>query len=222
MCSHYEAIREKERLERRFGVKFPDDWDPTRDDVWPTYKAAFIRRPREADEAPDDEAVPSRALEQGQFGLLPHWAKDKNFGRKTFNARSETMDKLPSFRDAWKKGQRCIIPADAFYEPDWRSGKAVPTRFTLADGEPMGIAGLWSWWKPKEGGDELLSFSMITINADDHPLLKDYHDPKDEKRMIVVLPPDAWDNWLAAPAGQGAEYLVQYPADQLVAEARPR
>ncbi|WP_202428153.1 SOS response-associated peptidase family protein [Malikia spinosa] len=40
-----------------------------------------------------------------------------------------------------------IIPAEAFYEPDWRSGKAVPTRITRADRQPMGIAGIWMGWK---------------------------------------------------------------------------
>lgn len=53
-------------------------------DVWPTYQALFIRRPREADAG--DEAVPDSEALAGQFGLLPHWAKDEKFGRPTYNA----------------------------------------------------------------------------------------------------------------------------------------
>ena len=141
MCSHYQALKERAKFEKEFCVKLPPYEGVY--DVWPTYEALFIRRPPEADVG--DDAVPSREALPGQFGLLPHWAKDDKLGRRTFNARSETAATLPSFRDAWRKGQRCIIPAEAIFEPDWRSGKAVATRISLADGEPMGIAGLWSW-----------------------------------------------------------------------------
>ena len=132
-----------------------------------------------------DEAVPDREALTGQFGLLPHLAKDDKFGRRTFNARSETAATLPSFRNAWKWGRKCIIPVAALYEPDWRSGKAVPTRITRSDNQLMGIAGLWSSWKGPEG--EVLSFTMLTINADKHLLMMNFHKPTDEKRMVVVL-----------------------------------
>lgn len=183
-------------------------------DVWPTYEAPFIRRPPEADVG--DEAVPGREVLFGQFGLLPHWAKDEKLGRRTFNARSETAASLPSFRDAWRKGHRCIIPADAFFEPDWRSGKAVATRIARADGEPMGIAGLWSWWKAPSG-KPVHSFTMLTINADEHALMRNFHKPGDEKRMVVILPTGSYDDWLTVPPAQTPEFLRQYPADMLVA-----
>lgn len=147
MCSHYQGIKERERYRRMFGVDPPDDIGKY--DVWPGYAATFIRRPREADVG--DEAVPEREALVGQFGLIPHWATDTTIGRRTFNCRSETASSKPSFRDAWKQGHRCIIPADAFFEPDWRTGKAIATRIANADGEPLGIAGLWSWWKSTKG-----------------------------------------------------------------------
>lgn len=71
-------------------------------DVCPTYAALFIRRPAEADVG--DEAMPEREALAGQFGLAPHWAKDEKFGRRTFNACSETAATLPSFRDALAQG----------------------------------------------------------------------------------------------------------------------
>ena len=111
--------------------------------------------------------MPEREALAGQFGLIPHWAKDEKFGSHTFNARSETAATLPNFRDACRKGQRCIIPANAICESDWRSGKAIPTRTTRADGALMGIAKLWSWWK-SPAGQAVQSFTMLTINADEH------------------------------------------------------
>jgi putative SOS response-associated peptidase YedK len=220
MCSHYQIERELEFMSRRFGITMSaEEWRHQRGDIWPGYNALMIRRPREADVG--DEAVPEREGVIGQFGLLPHWAKDTTFGRRTFNARSETAPTLPSFRDAWKRSQHCIIPADAIYEPDWRSGKAIPTRISRADGGPMGIAGLWSSWRPKAGGEWIESFTMLTINADDHPLMRNMHKPDDEKRMVVILPDDQYDAWLHAPASDSGWFLRQYPADQLVAEPRP-
>jgi putative SOS response-associated peptidase YedK len=213
MCSHYQAIKERERYFKAFGVHPPDDLG--RYDVWPGYPATFIRRPREADAG--DDAVPMREAVNGLFGMVPHWSQDTKITRHTFNARTETVASKPSFRDAWKRTQHCIIPADAFYEPDWRSGKAVPTRIARADGEPMGIAGLWSWWKSAKG-EVVHSFTMLTINADSHPLMQLFHKPTDEKRMVVILPAGAYQDWLCASAAEQASFLVQYPAVDLIAE----
>jgi putative SOS response-associated peptidase YedK len=186
--------------------------------VWPMYAASFIWRSRLADAG--DAVVPARDVLPGQFGLIPHWATDTTIARHTYNARSETVARKPSFRDAWRYGQRCIIPAEAFYEPDWRSGKAVPTRIARADGEPMGIAELWSWWKSPKG--ELIhSHAMLTINAAEHRLMNQFHKPTDEKRMVVILPEGAYQDWLERPLDQVNEFIVPHSADSLVAMAPP-
>jgi putative SOS response-associated peptidase YedK len=218
MCSHYEGVKDRARLTKRFKVDAPAAMG--KPDVWPLYPSVFIRRPREAEMDTGDEAVPEREAMLGLFGLVPHWAKDTKIGRNAFNCRSETVDSKPTFRDAWKKGQRCIIPAEAFFEPDWRSGKAIATRFTPVDGEDFGIAGIWAWCKPP-GGEEILSFSMLTVNADDHELLRNYHKPGDEKRMVVILPAGSYSDWLTASPAESTEFIRQYPADQLIASATP-
>ena len=173
-------------------------------DVWPCYPATFIRRPSEADVG--DEAVPEREALPGLFGLIPHWATDANIGRKTYNARTETVAAKPSFRDAWKNAQHCIIPAEAIFEPDWRSGKPIPAHISRADGEPMGIAGLWSLWKSPQG-EPVYSFTMLTVSASHHPLMRLFHKPGEEKRRVVVLPPDRYDDWLTAVPEQSLALL---------------
>ncbi len=212
MCAHYESTHDRARLQRYFGVAPAGDL--ARHDVWPGYLSTFIRRHPHA--ATGDEAVPPREALVGSFGLVPTWAQDTKIARHTYNARSETAAEKPSFRDAWRRAQHCIIPVDAFYEPDWHSGKAVPTRIASASGEPLGLAGLWSWWKGPLG-EVLHSFTMLTINADAHPLMNRFHKPGDEKRMVVVLPPERYDDWLAARPQDSHAFLQ--PATGLVAVA---
>jgi putative SOS response-associated peptidase YedK len=210
MCSHYQALNERERYHRHFGVEPPPE--PSKIDLWPGYLCSFIRRHIHADVG--DDAVPEHEALNGLFGLVPHWATDTKITRSTYNARSETVAAKPSFRDAWKRGQHCIVPADAIYEPDWRSGKAIATRIERADGEPMGIAGLWSSWKSPKG-ETVFSYTMLTINAEEHVLMRQFHKPVDEKRMVVILPPDRYRDWLCAVPEQSGDFLIPYPADSL-------
>lgn len=214
MCSHYQGMKETSRLEKYFGVRAPAA--PVRDDVWPGYAAAFIRRGVPA----GDGTAASLECMDGLFGLVPHWATDTKLSRSTYNARSETVAEKPAFRDAWHKGQHCIIPVEALYEPDWRSGKAVPARIQRADGTPMGVAGLWARWRTPKG-EWVHSFTMLTINADTHPLMRQFHKPADEKRMVVVLPPQKWQAWLQAPAANSMEFLQPLEAQELTAVSAP-
>lgn len=204
------------RLKQFFKSRIARDIANLKADVFPGYPAPFIRRPPERDSG--DDAVPDREGLVGLFGLLPHWAKDEKLSRNTYNARSETVDIKPAFRDAWKRAQHCVVPAEAFWEPDWRSGKNVWTRIHRADGKPLGIAGLWSHWR-SQAGEAVHSFTMLTINADTHPVMRQYHRPGDEKRMIVILREEDYDAWLDAPADRSMEFMRQCPPDALVADS---
>jgi putative SOS response-associated peptidase YedK len=146
--------------------------------------------------------------------MIPHWSKDDKISRHTYNARSETVMEKPSFRDAWRRSHHCIIPVAGFYEPDWRSGRAKSTRIESADGAPMGVAGLWSTWR-SPSGEQIESFTMLTMNADSHALMRQFHKPEDEKRMIVILPAERYDDWLRAKPEQSLGFLQPYPADKL-------
>lgn len=218
MCSHYQAAKNREKLIRQFGPAVVWEDELGKDDMWPKYPGLFIRKPPELESG--DEAVPALEGLVGRWGLISALTKadaaPKAMKLSTFNARSESVAKSFTFGNAWRKGQHCIIPADAFFEPDWRSGKAVPTRFARADGEPMGIAGLWDRWK-SPAGEIVESYTMLTINAADHELLRDYHRPEDEKRMVVVLPAGAYRPWLDAKPEETIGFMQQYPADRLIA-----
>lgn len=227
MCSHYQAETARKKL-ARMGVQLPLDWEapPAGLHIYPTLLAPIIRRPPEAEsgEAPalGIEVVPAR------FGMLPIFAKDIQYGKHTYNARSETVSELNSFKRAWAKARHCIIPAEAIYEPDWRSGKHIDTRITRIDGETLGVAGLWQPWQSPDG-EWTNSFAMMTINADTHPIFCELHrpDPKrpphmQDKRMVVILNEDDYDAWLDAPVERSMGFLQQYPAGRLLATPEPK
>lgn len=179
MCTNYRPGA-RDLLQAHFaGASWAGDWP---EEVWPTYLAPVLTGPG--------------AAQLGRFGLVPHWAKEASFGKKTYNARSETVAEKPSFRDAWRRGQRCLIPALWFCEPNWESGKAQRWRIFDEGGEPLALAGLWARWQPPGGGEPWLSFSMLTVNADAHPLMRRFHRPGEEKRSVVVLRDDARAAWL--------------------------
>lgn len=211
MCSNYTPTR-RESLARHFGVEAPaDDW---KEEAYPGYLAPIIR-------LADDGSGQTESV-AACFGMVPHWAELK-LSRHTYNARSETAASKPSFRHAMAKRQLCIVPAESIFEPGYESGKAVRWRIARGDGAPMGLAGLWEW-RPNGGpGDRpLVSFTMLTINADAHPLMRRFHRPEDEKRMVVVLREEQYLPWLAAAADAIGDFLLPYPAEGLVAEPAPR
>lgn len=121
-----------------FGVERGIDEAPA--DIWPTGLAPFIRL-----------AAPGSGnkliVDDGLFGLLPRFQTELAAGRKTYNARSETVATLPSYRESWKKGWRCIIPAESIYEPSYETGTPVRWHIQLHGAVPMGIAGIYRKWR---------------------------------------------------------------------------
>ncbi len=154
------------------------------------------------------------------FGMVPHWA-DLKLARQTYNARTETISTKPSFRAAWRQGNFCIIAADAIYEPSYASGKPVRWKIADATGQPLAIAGIWEWRADGPDGP-LVSFSMLTINADGHVLMQKFHKVDDEKRMVVLLEPSQYDDWLHASPAEATQFLKRYPAERLFAEPAPK
>jgi putative SOS response-associated peptidase YedK len=212
MCSNYTPSK-RDQLQQHFGVAPPDS--DFKDESYPGYMAPMIRRPRA------DAVVGDRACALAMFGMVPHWA-DLKLARQTYNARTETVATKPSFRNSYKRGQFCVIPANSFFEPSYETGKAVRWEIEDAGGEPLGIAGIWEHKQDGPNGLPLLSFSMLTVNADGHPLMQRFHWPTDEKRMLVILRPDQYDEWLHCPVEEAHGFFIRYPAERLVAHVAPK
>ena len=146
-----------------------------------------------------------RGLAMFRWGFVPYWAQDTK-GPRPVNAKAETIAEKPSFRDAFRQ-RRCLIPADGFYE--WRAtpqGKR-PLHYRLKDGGPMALAGIWDCWKGS--GETLFTCAIVTTTANE--VVEPVHD-----RMPVILPPEAWEQWLDPGESDPAELLTlvkPYPAD---------
>jgi putative SOS response-associated peptidase YedK len=221
MCSHYQAEKRRKQIEKHFGIKLPPDWEPPPGGlhIYPSYMAPFIRRPPARES--DDEAIPAFELGEGYFGLLPSWAEDTRYCKNTYNARIETVATKASYKGAWAKPRHCIVLCQAIYEPDWRPGTPVPTRFTRADDETLGVAGLWWPWKDPRTNAWKDSFTMLTINAANHPQFMHMHRPEDEKRMAVILPEAQYEEWLDAPPERSMDFMKPYPAEGLTMTPEP-
>ncbi|NOU24100.1 MAG: SOS response-associated peptidase [Methylotenera sp.] len=212
MCSNFQPIKNHHAnwVKQHFNCNLPNaEW---RSEAYPTYPAPFIYL---------ENGQPR--CELAQFGLVPHWATDKKkFGLKTYNARSETVHEKPSYRSAWKERRFGLVLAESFYEPNWESGKAVRWRIKRADSEPTVIASIWERFIDKETGEIIFSFSMLTINANGHEVMKHFHKPEDEKRSVVVLNDSQYLPWLNANHDDARSMLNLAPSDFLMSEEAPR
>jgi putative SOS response-associated peptidase YedK len=166
--------------------------------IAPGQDAAVVRR------HPQTHA---RHLDLLRWGLVPHWTKDEKSARRPINARAETVDTSPFFREAFA-ARRAIVPADAFYE--WKregapgqSAQKQPYAAARADAGILAIAGLWEGWRAPDGA-VLRSFVILTTDANAE--MAPIHD-----RMPVILEPASWDTWLDGTPHQAFQLLNPAP-----------
>ncbi len=134
-----------------------------------------------------DEEGRRRAVKM-RWGMVGRGAKDPLSGTKHIHARAETIDTLPTFREAFAH-RRGLVAVSTFNE-----GKEIaPTKteqhvITPRDGKPLAIAVIWERWTSHNAG-ELLTFAMVTVPA--NPLIATITD-----RMPAVIAADNWGAWL--------------------------
>ncbi len=202
MCGRYSlSSPDADLLSRRFNLRegTTADEEP-RFNIAPTDPVLAVRR---ADDGVND-------LGTLRWGLVPgRWA-EKGGGRPLINARAETVESQPAFRESFAE-RRCLIPADGFYE--WLTderGKR-PVWISLADGRLFAFAGLWAALPDREGEGVLHSCTIVTTQPNE--LIRPIHD-----RMPVVLSADAEAGWLDpdAEAGDLRALLAPAPEELLV------
>ncbi|MGY6553446.1 MAG: SOS response-associated peptidase [Wenzhouxiangella sp.] len=156
-----------------------------------------------------------RELVRMVWPLVPAWMRGELPKFSTANCRSEagerfsaTVVKKPTFRQAWHKKQRCLVPFSWFYEWDQRSTPKQPWRVLPVSAPMLVMAGLWDETRPADG-EPFRSFTLVTTGPNRLLTEIGHH------RAPVILAPDAWQTWLTGPA-EAAETLIQPPADGLL------
>ncbi len=204
MCVQYLTTVNVDWVKTHFDLALPES---NAHDVFPTYPGPIVLKSHNTNRT---------AIGLARFGLLPSWAKEETFGRKTYNARAETVADKPSYKYAWTKRHYALALADAFYEPCYESGKAVRTAIKQANHEPMAIASIWDTWTETDSGELIVSFSMLTIEAGSHPVMSLMHKPEDEKRTVVPLRPEFFNAWLNATPDEAKDLLTLNKMAELV------
>ncbi len=210
MCTNFVPTRNADWARQTLGVELPPDLPA---EAYPGSPAPLVVRGRQSGRL---VCGPAR------FGLIPAWARDEKIARHTYNARSETAALKPSFRSAWRERRYGLLLLDHFFEPHYGSGRPVRWKIAQANGEPFGIACLWERWFEPNTQTPVVSFAMLTVNADAHPVMQQFHPAGDEKRTPLVLWPEQHPAWLAADPAQAAAMMTADRMPPLQAEPAPR
>jgi len=145
-----------------------------------------------------------------RWGLVPFGERGSIRPRLLANARSETVTKMPAFRNGVAQ-RRCLVPANGFYEWMNSGGVKLPYLFTLRDEEPFAFAGIW------DPANEKLPETYCILTTEPNGLVARVHN-----RMPVILTADTMARWLGEKplAAEDLKLLVRPIASERM-ESRP-
>jgi putative SOS response-associated peptidase YedK len=187
MCFTIEIHKSRTEIEIRFNRSFA----PGSAEFEPRYYTSafeFPALPVISQENPDYISLMN-------WGLIPFWAKNEleanSLRVKTLNAKAETLNDKPSFKQSIIS-RRCLIIAHGFFEWQHAENKKIPYYIRLKDDSLFSFAGIYDKWINQLTGEEKVGFSIITCNA--NPLLAQIHNSK--KRMPVILHHHDEEAWI--------------------------
>jgi len=210
VCTNFTPTRNTQWVKDTLGVDIPLEFPA---ESYPGFASPIVVQSHQTQRV---------AVGLAKFGLIPAWAKDNKIARHTYNARSETASEKPSFRSAWRNRQFGLVLCENFFEPNYESGRAVRWKIERADQQPFGIACLWDRWTDPASGELIVSFSMLTVNADEHAVMNQFHKPGDEKRTPVIISPEYHGDWLGADLADAAALMSWQHMPSLAAYPCPR
>jgi putative SOS response-associated peptidase YedK len=175
MCGRFVITSPPEALRQIFGYAEQPNFPP-RHNIAPTQPIPVVIIENDA-----------RHFRLMRWGLVPAWVKDPRKITLMINARSETVQDKPAFKNAIKR-RRCLVPADGYYEWQAAAGGKRPFFIHRRDGRPFGLAALAETWIGPNG-EELDTVAIVTAPASaDLAVL--HH------RVPVTIPPGDFERWL--------------------------
>lgn len=197
MCGRYSFAQLSKEVEKRFKIQVDGNTYVARYNCAPSQKSGVI-----TNQQPEQ-------LNFYQWGLRPPWIKDIRMTSLMINARAESLQEKPSFKEAFKT-KRCLIPADGFYEWKKIGKQKTPHYIRLKSTEIFAMAGLWEEWKDEQGKIKN-TFAIITTRSNE--LMKPIH-----QRMPVILPRELEKEWLENPDPRDLQKMLR-PIDSEEIEA---
>lgn len=184
MCFHSKQTKLALEVENRFNAEIdkPLEFKPQSN----INGFEFPKTPVIIDEKP-------KIITHYNWGLIPSWSKDEEIKKYTLNAKIETLDEKPSFKNSINK--RCLVIANGFYEWHWLDSKGKnKAKYEIGIGgeELFAFAGLYSEWVDNNSGEIRNTYAIVTTEA--NTLMAEIHNIK--KRMPVILKPEDESKWL--------------------------
>jgi len=173
MCGRYTLHANKKALAEAIALALPDAYEPDYN-ISPGREVLSI--------ATRDKVTP--------VATMMHWGlrTPQNFH---INARIETADTTPRFRDSWHE-HRCLLPANGFYE--WYQDGITKQPYYIYPPQEDGLHYFAGLWFPSSGNESPPSFVILTTEAQDS--VRDIHE-----RMPVILKQDTQAAWLSGKLG---------------------
>ena len=146
------------------------------------------------------------------FGLVPKWATDLEIAKKTYNARNETLLEKRSFQEAFQRYKFGVIPVTEFYEAKYINGRPQRWGVRRKDGQGFYIAALYEI--TTLNGEIIRSATMITMDAINHEMMREFHEPGEIKRSVIVIPHHRLNEWLSLKTINIESFVQGFPVDE--------
>ena len=184
MCFHSKQTKSAQEVENRFTAKIE------KLNLFQTQENSngfdFPLNPIITDEKPN-------SIQHYNWGLIPSWSKEEDIKKMTLNARIETLEEKPAFKNSINK--RCLVLANGFYEWQWLDSKGknkIKYQIGIENEALFAFAGIYSQWINTSSGEIKNTYSIVTTQA--NGIMAEIHNIK--KRMPIILKPEDEKNWL--------------------------
>ncbi|MCA0931853.1 SOS response-associated peptidase [Lutimonas saemankumensis] len=175
MCYQTKITKKKEEIQRQFDARISglDEFDPS--EVIKAFD--FPKTPVITDEDP-------KLIQLYQWGLIPYWA-DESWNRQyTLNARIETLEEKPSFKNI--TNNRCLIIVNGFYE--WQHINGSKIKYDIGfNNELFALAGLY------DHCSDTKTYAVVTTEA--QGVMREIHNTK-LRMPFALYDQDEMQAWL--------------------------
>ena len=190
MCFFMKLNQKPEKIEQKFNAQFQ---------FFNSYHPKDTINGFDFPQTPIIKNTNPFTIEMLQWGLIPHWANNDWNKSFTLNARVETLDEKPAFKNVTQN--RCLVITNGFYE--WQHQGKIKTKYEIGfNDELFAFGGIYD-------ND---SFSIVTTEA--KGIMREIHNTK--FRMPIALKSDEeMKAWLNGENLNGRTDFIATPLDPL-------